>query len=106
TIAGAAAVVVASGLLSTSSKSLTHASCTLTTSDDTYVDENKPAQYNDTATAISTESLTGSRRRIYIQFNLASCATAIPSGAEVDSATLTLTTTAAPAAARTLSVWT
>ena len=106
TVASATAVTVATGLLATSSKALSHATCTLTAdSADTYVDQKNPTTFNDTSTTISTLSKTSQAQRIYLQFNLGSCATPIPSGAEVDSATLTLTTTTAPAAVRTLSVW-
>jgi hypothetical protein len=105
TVAGAAAVTLATGVLATSSKTLTHATCTLAAdSADTYVDQKSPTTFNDTSTTISTLSKTSQAQRIYLEFNLGSCATPIPSGAEVDSATLTLTTTIAPAAARTLSV--
>jgi hypothetical protein len=106
TVAGAAAVALATGILATSSKPLVHATCTLTASAaDTYVDEFIPAGANGASTTISTSPRSARRRRIYIRFDLASCATAIPSGAEVDSATLKLTTTVVPPSARTLSVW-
>jgi hypothetical protein len=106
TFAGAAAVTLATGILATSSKPLSHATCTLTASSaDTYVDEFTPATANGATTTISTSPRSARRRRIYINFDLATCPTAIPSGAEVDSATLNLRTTVAPPSARTLSVW-
>lgn len=105
TVAGATVVTLSTGLLATSNKALAHATCTLTAdSADTYVDQRNPTTFNDTSTTISTLSKTSQARRIYLQFNLGSCGTPIPSGAEIDSATLTLTTTAAPAAVRTLTV--
>jgi hypothetical protein len=106
TVAGAAAVTLATGILATSSKPLSHATCTLTASAaDTYVDQQNPTIANGASTTISTSPRAARLRRIYIRFDPATCSTAIPSGAEVDSATLNLTTTAAPPSARTLSVW-
>lgn len=104
-VAGATAVTIVSGFLVTSSKSFTHATCTLTpAASDTYVDENNPTTANGSTTTLLTSPRNGRRNRIYIAFDLASCSPAIPATAQVDFATLTLTTTAAPPSTRTLTV--
>jgi hypothetical protein len=92
TIAGATAVTIASGLLATSSKTLTHATCTLqgtAQSIDSEVRSASPTTNYGTQTTMVVEG-TGSQRKVYVQFTLSACSPTLPSNAEVDSATLTL----------------
>jgi hypothetical protein len=105
TTAGAASVVVASGLLATASKTLTKATCTLQpTSGDTYVNEFSKTTGYASNSSLTTESTAGSRKRVFLRFNLDSCATTIANAA-VDSATLNLNVSAAAGGTRTLKVY-
>ena len=113
TIAGATAVTLTSGLLATSSKTLTHATCTLQGTAQAIDSEVRAANPNNnyqTNTTMLTEG-TGSQRKVYVEFTLSACSPALPANAEVDSATLTLWATAVGGTRtlklyRTTSTWT
>ena len=94
TAAGAAVLGVTSGRIAVFSKTLTHGSCTLpgtAVSDDAYTIENS-ADSNQNGTTLSLSPRTSRHQYAWIKFNLAGCA--LPAGAQVDSATLTLQMTA------------
>lgn len=105
TVASAATVTLASRFLATSSKTLTHATCTLQpASDDTYVNEASKTTKYASSSSLNVTALTNGRQRTLIQFSLGACGATI-ANASVDSATLTLNVTSASGGTRTLKVY-
>jgi hypothetical protein len=105
TTAYAATLGVGSWHLWSGSQALTKGTCTLTGStqtSDTFTNEANTSQANGNATTMSVLGLTGSRRYVYVTFDLSSCN--IPTTGGADSATLSLRITTAPAANRTINV--
>jgi hyaluronate lyase len=93
--AGAAAIGIVSHKISIFTKSLTHASCTVTAvTDDVYSDEFAPTTNTGAGTTtISISPRSGRRRYGWIRFDLTTCG--LPANAQVDSATLTVNVTTA-----------
>jgi hypothetical protein len=90
-VAGAEAVGVVSGLLASTTKTLTRTTCTLQpAAADTSANEANKTANNGAVTQLGVGSGTNARQRVFVRFNLpAGCAASI-ANAEVDSATLTL----------------
>jgi hypothetical protein len=92
--AGAAAVGLVSQKISIFTKSLTRVTCTsATVSDDTYTDQFAPTSNFGTSTSLTASAKASKVQHAWIRFDLTPCS--LPSGAEVDSATLTLVPTTA-----------
>jgi hypothetical protein len=108
-VAGAHGLGVATGLLDTKTKTLTKATCTLsgtTVTTDTYVNEANKTQTNGSTTSLVIRNTVGSRRRVFIRFNLGACPSpATLANASVDQETLSLYFTSATGAPRTIFVY-
>jgi len=104
-VAGAASLSIVTGLLAAKTKTLTHTTCTLSsTSADTFVNESNKTQNNSNATTLGVSSSTSARQRALYMFDLSTCA-ATMKNAQIDSATLTVKPLSAPGTARTYSVY-
>jgi len=93
--AGAAAVGVVSGRIAIFTKTVTHATCNLTStsvSDDSYTQEQNANANSGTNPVISVKARANQVWYGWIRFDLTACA--FPTDAQVDSATLTLVPTA------------
>ena len=104
TTAFAATLSVATWHLWGGSQTLTKAPCTLTGTTqtiDTYADEATPGD-NSTATTARVRPSIGTRRWMFVRFDLTSCA--IPTTGGADTATLSLRITTAPSPSRALTV--
>jgi hypothetical protein len=93
-VAGAAGVVVKTGLLATGSKTLTKVTCTLTgtsSTTDTYVNEANTSQNNGAVTSLVVQNTSGQRRQVLISFAFSTCPSPTNlDNAGVDAATLSL----------------
>jgi hypothetical protein len=104
TSAFAATLSVTSWHLWSGSQTLTKTTCTLTgtaVTTDTYADE-AAAGDKSAATTMLVRPTTGTRRWVFVRFDLTTCA--IPTTGGADTATLSLRITTAPASTRTLAV--
>ncbi|MBD0328876.1 MAG: DNRLRE domain-containing protein [Thermoleophilia bacterium] len=91
----AATLGVTSRQLTESSRAVVVQTCTLSAATaDSYTREDAGSSNFGTATTLDVRNLLAARRFSFVRFDLSSCA--IPSGAWVESATLTLTVLAAP----------
>jgi hypothetical protein len=93
-VAGAAVVSVATGLLASTTKTLTRATCTLQPAAvDTTVNEGNKTINNGAVPALTVAPGTNARQRALIRFTIPGGCAATINNAEVDSATLTLNET-------------
>jgi hypothetical protein len=104
-VGAAASLGVTTAKLTSSTKTLTHGSCTLGASatSDSFADENAPTTTNGSATTLDIRQQNGRRRYTFVKFDTTSCN--FPSGATVDSATLTMNQITAPGSSRTYDVY-
>jgi hypothetical protein len=97
----AASLGVTSQKLGSTTKAVSHGTCTLTPSQDSYVDQSAPQRNTNfgTATTLNVGARSNFQQIAFVQFALGGCS--FPSGFAVDDATLTLTISTPPPNTRT-----
>jgi hypothetical protein len=102
-IAYASTLGVSSQPLAAAERKVSHGSCTLNPSADSFTDESHDTSNYGSLPALSVSGTKKARHYAFVRFDLAACS--FPSGYAVDDAKLTLSVVSAPSSTRTLNLW-